>query len=248
MAQNEVQEVEGRMMKNRIRNAFGKKHEDDISTPTAEEIPLTPPAEDYLEVLYMRDVEGSTREWPLPGDAVIGELLRRGYIEFTGESATMTKMGHQEAEHAVRRHRLAERLLHDVIDVQGRQIDQAACEFEHSLHHGVAEHICTLLGHPNTCPHGRPIPPGKCCKERKGAAKAAVVSLAEMQAGERGIIAYLSSRQSDTVQKLMALGALPGAPISIIQTFPSVVFQINQTQMAVDMSLAGDIYVRRAGE
>jgi DtxR family Mn-dependent transcriptional regulator len=66
-----------------------------------------------------------------------------------------------------------------------------------------------------------------------------------MKNGERGAIAYLSSRQMDTLQKLMSLGVLPGSPIAIIQTFPSVVFQVGQTQVAVDADLAGDIYVRR---
>lgn len=70
--------------------------------------------------------------------------------------------------------------------------------------------------------------------------------LVGMKGGEQGAIAYLTSRQTETVQKLMALGVLPGSAVQVIQTFPSVVFQVGQTQIAVDSSLAGDIYVRRA--
>ena len=209
------------------------------------QIQLSPNAEDYLERLYMREVEGETAEIALPDDRAIGELLRRNYLTPHAGDFVLTPDGKQQAEHAVRRHRLAERLLHDVVAVHDREVDQAACEFEHSLHHGIDEHICTLLGHPKTCPHGRPIPPGRCCRERKGAATAAIVTLAEMRPDEHGAIAYLSTRQPEAMQKLMALGVLPGAPVTLMQTFPSVVFQVGQTQVALDAELARDIYVRR---
>jgi DtxR family Mn-dependent transcriptional regulator len=208
---------------------------------------LTPEVEEYLEHLYMRDEEGIAIDVPELTDRMAGELLRRHYIKSEHGLLTLTKEGKHRAEKAVRRHRLAERLLHDVMAMHDEAMDHAACEFEHSLHHGVDDYICTLLGHPSTCPHGRPIPPGKCCKERKGAAGAAVAPLSLLKAGEDGTIAYLSSRQPETVQKLMALGALPGARLHIIQIFPSIVFQVGQTQIAVDAELAGDIYVRREG-
>jgi DtxR family Mn-dependent transcriptional regulator len=208
---------------------------------------LTAPSEDFLELLYMRDVEGDTEAHvPTPEDPVLGELLRRGFVRPGQGTLALTKEGKREAEGAVRRHRLAERLMHDVLAVQGEQVDSAACEFEHSLHHGVDERICILLGHPKTCPHGRAIPPGRCCREQKGATTAMIVQLSAMKGDERGSVAYLSSRQMDTVQKLMALGVLPGSPVVVIQTFPSVVFQVNQTQIAVDSDLASDIFVRRS--
>lgn len=206
---------------------------------------LSANAEDYIEHLYMREVEDQTLPEPELDDRVLGELMRVKYIRHNAERVALTKEGLRAAELVVRRHRLAERLVHDVLNVHGQQVDAAACEFEHSLHHGVDERICILLGHPKTCPHGRPIPPGKCCRERKNAASALVTPLAQMRNDEQGTIAYLSSLHTETVQKLMALGVLPGSPIAVIQTFPSVVFQVGQTQVAVDAALAGDIYVRR---
>lgn len=206
---------------------------------------LTANTEDFLERLYARQVESSTTPFPTPDDRVIGELLRLGFLKVEGKEFPLTKDGLHAAELAVRRHRLAERLMLDVLNVHGKQVDSAACEFEHSLHNGVDDRICTLLGHPKTCPHGRPIPPGKCCKDKHNEAQAAVLPLSSMKSGERGAIAYLSSRQMDSLQKLMALGVLPGSPIAIIQTYPSVVFQVGQTQVAVDSELASDIYVRR---
>ena len=211
----------------------------------AAHIEMSSHAEDYLEQLYSRDVEGEASASPLPDDRVLGELLRHQLVTHDNGHLALTPAGTEQARAAVRRHRLAERLVHDVMNVHGQQVDEAACEFEHSLHHGIDDHICTLLGHPKTCPHGRPIPPGRCCLERKNAAEAAIVSLAAMKSGERGAIAYLSSNEAETMQKLMALGAFPGAPVSVVQTFPSVVFQVGQTQIALDKALARDIYVRR---
>ncbi|MHB9024292.1 MAG: metal-dependent transcriptional regulator [Armatimonadota bacterium] len=206
---------------------------------------LTAASEDYLEHLYNIEVEGEKSHLPDLDDRTMGELLRLGYLR-QGEGAwRLTKAGRQVAEQAVRRHRLAERLLHDVINVHGRQVDETACEFEHSLHHGIDEHICTLLGHPKTCPHGRPIPSGPCCRKRRGAPTSAISPLADMRNGDRGTIAYLSGHQPDIIQKLMTLGVLPGTPVQVIQTFPSIVFQINQTQVAIDRTLAEHIYVRR---
>ncbi len=206
---------------------------------------LSAQAEDVLEQLYDIEVEGAPGPAALPDDAVTGELMRRGLVEHRGDHLALTATGRPEAEQAARRHRLAERLLHDVVNVHGRQVDEAACEFEHSLHRGIDEHVCTLLGHPKTCPHGRPIPPGRCCRTRKGTAGAVIVPLAEMAGGERGAIAYLAAAQPDTMQKLMALGVLPGTVVTVIQRFPSVVFQVGQTQIALDKALAQDIYVRR---
>ncbi len=209
---------------------------------------LSPESDDFLEDLYARDVEGKDERELKEDDRVIGELLRRGSIKKERGRWTLTKEGRKEAEGCVRRHRLAERMMHDLVDIRGAKAEEAACEFEHTLHHGIAEHVCTLLGHPRNCPHGRPIPPGPCCKERKGQALAAVVPLSEMKCGEKGTIAYLCSCKANAVQKLMALGALPGSDVSVIQTFPSIVFQVGQTQLAVDKTLAEDIYVRRARE
>lgn len=200
--------------------------------------------EDLLELLYMRQMEDYDHPISAKDEALLPELRQLGIIEDDAEHK-LTKTGMLHAELAVRRHRLSERLIHDVLNVHGKQIDSSACEFEHSLHHGLDERICTLLGHPKTCPHGRPIPRGKCCRAQQKSSTPAVVALATMKKDESGVIAYLSSRQMETVQKLLALGVLPGSTISVMQTYPSIVFQVGHTQVAIDNTLASDIFVRR---
>jgi Mn-dependent DtxR family transcriptional regulator len=76
----------------------------------------------------------------------------------------LTAKGRQRAADIIRRHRLAERLFTDSLAMDSEtEIEQQACKFEHILSPEATDKICTFLGHPKTCPHGAPIPPGKCC-------------------------------------------------------------------------------------
>jgi putative ABC transport system ATP-binding protein len=76
----------------------------------------------------------------------------------------LTPRGRQRAADIIRRHRLAERLFTDSLAMDSEtEIEQQACKFEHILSPEATDKICTFLGHPRTCPHGAPIPPGACC-------------------------------------------------------------------------------------
>src|ERR1700686_3594716 len=79
----------------------------------------------------------------------------------------LTPRGRDRAGSIIRRHRLAERLFTDSLAMDSEsEIEQQACKFEHILSPEATDKICTFLGHPRTCPHGAPIPPGPCCKEQ----------------------------------------------------------------------------------
>ena len=74
--------------------------------------------------------------------------------------------GHARARSVIRRHRLAERLFVDTLALRDNDsIESNACTFEHILSPEVTDRICAFLGHPQTCPHGSPIPPGECCEK-----------------------------------------------------------------------------------
>jgi len=76
----------------------------------------------------------------------------------------LTPRGRQRAADIIRRHRLAERLFTDSLAMDSEtEIEQQACKFEHILSPEATDKICAFLGHPRTCPHGAPIPPGPCC-------------------------------------------------------------------------------------
>lgn len=208
-------------------------------------------AEEILETLWIRTEE---EKKPLSLEELGGmkkpveQLLNAGYISISDDRVVLTSKGRPEARNVVRRHRLAERLLFDVLGTRDMLIHEKACKFEHLLDRGLDESICILLGHPKVCPHGNPIPPGRCCLEEQPQAQKIIAPLSQLTPGQKGKVAYIYAPESSRLQKLMAMGILPGAPLSLIQGFPSYVFQAGQTQFAVDKEIADAIYVRLVKE
>src|SRR5882672_10062247 len=96
------------------------------------------------------------------------ELTSVGYSTAEGSYVVeMTPRGRQRAGDIIRRHRLTERLFTDSLHMENEaEIAEQACKFEHILSQEATDKICTFLGHPTTCPHGAPIPPGPCCGAR----------------------------------------------------------------------------------
>ncbi len=179
-----------------------------------------------------------------PDDGAIKELIDKEMLALRDDRLTLTPRGHEEARNAIRRHRLAERLLYDVLETGSQILEDRACKFEHLLYEGIDESICTLLGHPKFCPHGKPIPPGECCLRARETGERVVSALTDLKPGQKGKIAYLQARNSRELQKLMAMGILPGTPIELRRRFPSYIFKVGYTEYAVDRETADQIYVR----
>ena len=174
----------------------------------------------------------------------LGELIRLGLVKAGKNGLALTPTGREEAALAVRRHRLAERLLADVLATEESIVDERACGLEHALLDGIDESICTLLGHPQFCPHGKPIPPGKCCQEMRASVGRLVAPLCELRPGDSGHIAYIQMNNPQRLQKLMAMGVLPGVSLRVLRDSPSYVFEAGYSQFAVDEEIAADIFVR----
>lgn len=208
---------------------------------------LSEAAQEVLEKLWEQTVEKGSEGVDLEllaAEGAVAGLSGGDYITVANNKASLTAAGREEARKIIRRHRLAERLLFDVLDVGEEDMEASACEFEHILSEGVEESICTLLGHPRECPHGRSIPDGRCCEEGKQVAQRVVAPLSSLPKGRRGKIVYIHTRNHGNLPKLLAMGILPGMPVEMIQTYPSYVFQVGQTQVAVDAEIAADIFVR----
>jgi DtxR family Mn-dependent transcriptional regulator len=207
---------------------------------------LTEPAEELLGDLWVAREEQRVPHGVGDGPEV-NELVEAGLILRDAHGAALTEAGEVEAAAIVRRERLAERLLADVLNVGDTLATEAACKFEHLLRRGIDNQICTLLGHPRVCPHGSPIPRGECCRSKTEDATRVVSALADMATGDSGVIAYIQSQRHEHLHRLMTMGALPGAPIALRQRFPSFVFDLGNGQVAVDEDTARDIYVRLDG-
>jgi DtxR family Mn-dependent transcriptional regulator len=209
---------------------------------------LSERAEEILEALWIQTEEQGKKSLDLGAsrdEPAIEELVKLGFIRQDKDHIHLLEKGKSHAIGCVRRHRLAERLMADVFDVKKKIMDEVSCKFEHLLHEGLEDNVCTLLGHPKICPHSRPIPPGKCCLEKKDKKLLKIVaSLAELEVKDKGQIAYLQARDASQMHKLISIGALPGVSVILLQKFPSYVFQIGQSQFAIDKELASSIYVR----
>jgi putative ABC transport system ATP-binding protein len=119
-------------------------------------------------------VEGPTGRLPLITDEPTRRVLTRmsevALVELRSDEARLTPMGSRRARDVVRRHRLAERLFKDTFAIDDLEAHTQACKFEHIISPELDQRICTFLGHPTTCPHGKSIPPGACCVNLGGSA------------------------------------------------------------------------------
>jgi DtxR family transcriptional regulator, Mn-dependent transcriptional regulator len=175
-------------------------------------------------------------------DEILAELEKGGLVKISGTEIALTSMGKKQAEPIIRRHRLAERLLVDVLGMTFEEMEESACEFEHTLAPGLTEAICTLLGHPRECPHGTTIPEGNCCKREENSVTMVVKSLDAMEVGDSIRISFIRKNDSILIGKLVAFGVSPGKTIKIRQKFPAYVIQIENTQIALEQDIATDIY------
>ena len=118
--------------------------------------------------------EGPAGQLPVIAAEPVSRLLARmselHLIEMQNGDVGLTQTGAQRARDVVRRHRLAERLFKDTFRIEDQEVHNQARKFEHIISPELDQKICSFLGHPTTCPHGNPIPPGECCdhKEKNG--------------------------------------------------------------------------------
>jgi DtxR family Mn-dependent transcriptional regulator len=213
---------------------------------------LSKESEEILQALFSLEEEGScqTPAADLLARAkarreALDEAAAAGLVHEDGEGFALSDDGRADAAILARRHRLAERLLQDVLQIAGEATETTACEFEHFLQAEVADSICTLLGHPRFCPHGKPIPPGECCEAGRRSVAPAVEALSELRSGESGTVAYVRTASHERLDRVAAFGLVPGTRVRVHQTWPSFVVLIGETQLGLDRETAADIFVRR---
>jgi len=176
-------------------------------------------------------------------DEIIGHLTNEQLIQVQGKKIELTPNGYEQAKQIVRCHRLAERLLADVLGMPLKEMEQGACEFEHILAPEIVDSICTLLGHPSECPHGLKIPEGKCCSQARETFTSAIVPLSKVQVGDQVKVCYINTKSDSRIHKLCHFGIIPGAHIKVHQKSPSFVVQHENTQIAIEQDIADEIFV-----
>jgi DtxR family transcriptional regulator, Mn-dependent transcriptional regulator len=171
-------------------------------------------------------------------------LSRDGLLSVDDGRVALTERGEKRARDLVRRHRLTERLFRDLLDVAEKVMEEQACALEHILSVEATDSVCTLLGHPPTCPHGKPIPPGPCCGAYQKTLRPLVTGLPTFALGATGRIVFIAPKFHDRMDRLAALGVIPGSTIRLHQRSPSFVIEVGETTIALDPEIAGEIYVK----
>lgn len=183
---------------------------------------------------------GPGQDW----EAVTRALVAEGFVELAGGELRLSERGRREARQAVRRHRLAEVLFHQVLELPMDASEAGACGMEHVLTPQATVAVCSFLGHPPVCPHGRPIPPGECCSGFSRRVSSLICRLADLAPGERGRVVLVAPGHRERWEQLADLGVTPGAVLALRQRKPSLVVEVDSTMLALEDEIARGIFLR----
>src|SRR5207244_4117919 len=113
------------------------------------------PADEMLEQLWYAAEEHRAF---VDSSSVLRDLVLEGFVQEVASAFRLTASGEPRARGIVRRHRLAEVLFVQAMGADLHDAEVSACEMEHMLSEPVVDRVCTFLGHPPACPHGKAIP------------------------------------------------------------------------------------------
>lgn len=208
--------------------------------------------EEALELLWVLGEDGHTEleRFNLSSDdsdtgSLVETLVAEGLSEVLSGEIHLTEKGRKIARGLIRRQRLAERLFTDVFEMADDTVLDDACKMEHILSEELTDSVCTFLGHPPTCPHGKPIPRGECCKKFKIEVRPVVTRLTDFEVGATGKITFIVPSDPSRISKLNSLGITAGSSIKFVQKTPSCVLQIDETTVAIDPEIAKEIYIKK---
>jgi len=174
----------------------------------------------------------------------LAEAEAAGLVRRRGDELELTDGGESEGRLLLRRHRLAERLLHDLFALDPATAEQQACEFEHILLPEVTDAVCTLLGHPPVGPGGAPIPPGPCCGRQHRVVAPLVESLRDVAVGAQVRVVFIAPGTHQRLDRLAGIGLVPGSRLRLHQRQPAYVIALGETTLALDADIAAEIFVR----
>ncbi|HET7385850.1 MAG TPA: metal-dependent transcriptional regulator [Nocardioidaceae bacterium] len=221
----------------------------------------------YLRTIYELDEEGI-----VPLRARIAERLhqsgptvsqtvarmeRDGLVTVEGDRhLELTEEGTRLAMRVMRKHRLAERLLTDVIGLDWELVHAEACRWEHVMSETVERRLVELLGHPTSSPYGNPIP-GLAELGEPGAGEAFMddvepLDQVGLSAADGGELRVLVRRISEELQKdesvmsaLRRVGAVPDKVVTVASGAEGVLVGSGGESAEIDIELAAHLFVRR---
>jgi len=205
--------------------------------------------DEYLEQLWTMKEAGQTSVNTLKRNLMdvynlktVERLSSEGLVQISHDanSISLTNTGEIQARQLIRAHRLAEKLIHDVL---GSEFEDGACEFEHTVSLELVNSICTMLGHPKQCPHGLSIPEGECCKRSEKTSLNFAIPLNQLKVGTSARIAYVKSQNDQQIHRFEGLCVRPGVTIKLHQKYPTYVIECEGAHIALDNDIAANISV-----
>ncbi|PKQ38624.1 MAG: hypothetical protein CVT59_00580 [Actinobacteria bacterium HGW-Actinobacteria-1] len=206
--------------------------------------------EEYLEAIYKLAERDEARPSRLADamsvsaptvTAALKRLKARGLVTRPGGAIALTASGRSEALSIIRRHRLAERFLVDVLGMPWEDVHEEACRLEHALSPKVQAALEGYLENPDVCPHGHPIPSA----EGK-VALATGEPLCGFGTGSEVEIVRIDEEDEQLLTYLASLGMYPGTRVKVCDVAPfqgPLMVEVAGSRYALGRDIAGKIVV-----
>ena len=175
--------------------------------------------------------------------ALVKRLAERGLLDHNPyRGVELTRPGREVAVAAIRRHRIVERFLSDMLGYAWNEADLLASSFEHELPQEVEDRLYLALDRPASCPHGFPIP-----------ARAAVdipemPTLYALEPGDFAHVALPGSTDPQVIEFLDQMGLRPGVEVEVREKHPfdgPLVLRVEGQERTMGEKIANQIYVKR---
>jgi DtxR family transcriptional regulator, Mn-dependent transcriptional regulator len=186
------------------------------------------------------DVTAFARIPTATAEAALRELRARGLLDAKSDCLALSDEGRRQAAAVLRRHRLSERLLTDVLGLPWDRVHEEAMRLEHSLTPEAEARLTSLLNDPETCPHGGPIPGSD------GIAAAHTRTLDTVPAGAQVRIEQITEEEGALLRYLASLGLLPKAELSVEEIAPfggPLLVRVGGARYAIGRDVAAKILV-----
>ena len=186
----------------------------------------TPAVEDYLKAIYQLSQGDSAvgtsaiaeRLGVAPGSVtgMLKRLGRQGLVEHERyQGARLTDDGLREAIRTIRRHRILELFLVEVLGYTWDQVHAEAERLEHAASEDLVDRMAGVLGNPEADPHGHPIPSSAGTLRIRE-----LPTLAELQEGRRAVLRRVSDEDPEALRYLARLNLMPGVQVKVLERTP----------------------------
>jgi DtxR family Mn-dependent transcriptional regulator len=215
---------------------------------------ITKESEEYLEVTYkLQEKKGIARTSDIAKELqvslgsvtnTIESLEQKGLVKhYPYKGVKLTQKGRKYALDVIRKHRLAERLMTDFLNMKWSEVHESACQLEHALSKKMLRAIEKKLGYPKNCPHGNPIP-----SRTYRISNEKLITLTKLQPNKKAVIIQILEEKAETLRKLEKMKIFPGTIIKVEEKTgvnAPIKLKVQETSYLLDFQIASVILVKK---